>query len=150
MILFFRGNESVFAVQAVDQLKAENTRKLSWLLGNADLLDTLDVPGRFVGPRKEMITPWSTNAVEICQNMGLNSILRIEEFVNNDLRLKNYDRMLEQIYEGLDQQVFYLDHKPEPVLLIEDIVSYNLSQGLALSGEEIIYLEKLQARLEES
>ena len=147
MILFFRGNESVFAVQAVDQLKAENTRKLSWLLGNADLLDTLDVPGRFVGPRKEMITPWSTNAVEICQNMGLNSILRIEEFVNNDLRLKNYDRMLEQIYEGLDQQVFYLDHKPEPVLLIEDIVSYNLSQGLALSGEEIIYLEKLQARL---
>ena len=81
MILFFRGNESVFAVQAVDQLKAENTRKLSWLFGNADLLDPPDVPGRFVGPRKEMITPWSTNAVEICQNMGIDGIIRIEEFV---------------------------------------------------------------------
>src|SRR5271157_960535 len=132
MILFFCGNASVFRVQAVDQPGAENTRKLSWLFGNADLLDTLDVPGRFVGPRKEMITPWSTNAVEICQNMGLKGILRIEEFVNNDLRFKNYDPMLEQIYEGLDQQVFYLDHKPEPVLLIEDIASYNRSQGLAL------------------
>jgi phosphoribosylformylglycinamidine synthase len=27
-----------------------------------------------------MITPWSTNAVEITQNMGIEGIIRIEEF----------------------------------------------------------------------
>ena len=54
--------------------------------------------------------------------------------------------MLEQIYEGLDQQIFYMDRKPEPVIFIEDIASYNQSQGLALSGEEIVYLEQLQLK----
>ena len=33
-----------------------------------------------MGPRREMITPWSTNAEEITQNMGISGILRIEEF----------------------------------------------------------------------
>ena len=34
--------------------------------------------GCFVGTRREMITPWSTNAVEITQNMGLEGAGRIE------------------------------------------------------------------------
>ena len=94
-----------------------------------------------------MITPWSTNAVEITQNMGITGIIRIEEFSSYKLRILSYDKMLEQIYECLDQQVFFTDRKPEPVLLIEDIAAYNLAQGLALSEEEIVYLEQLQARL---
>jgi phosphoribosylformylglycinamidine synthase len=147
MIIFFRDIDRIFAVHAVSPLGDQDIGKLSWLFGNADPVSEPAIPGKFVGPRKEMITPWSTNAVEICQNMGLKGILRIEEFVNNDLRFKNYDRMLEQIYEGLDQQVFFTDRKPEPVLSIKDIASYNQSQGLALSGEEIKYLEELQSRL---
>jgi phosphoribosylformylglycinamidine synthase len=37
----------------------------------------------FVGPRAAMITPWSTNAVEITQNMGIKDIIRIEEFTSS-------------------------------------------------------------------
>jgi len=55
--------------------------------------------------------------------------------------------MLQLVYDGLDQQLFYIDRKPEPVILIDDIASYNSSQGLALSGEEIVYLENLQNKL---
>ena len=154
MIVFFQGSERVFAVQTVNPLKDDAIRKLSWLFGNADLVTQHAVPGRFVGPRKEMITPWSTNAAEICQNMGIDGILRIEEFIKYEERSgkdevgsTKYDPMLEQIYEGLDQHIFYVERTPEPVLFIEDIASYNQSQGLALSDDEISYLEQLQAKL---
>ncbi|HZX63141.1 MAG TPA: phosphoribosylformylglycinamidine synthase [Bacteroidales bacterium] len=147
MIVFFQGSERVFAVQTVNPLKDDAISKLSWLFGNADPVIQPAVPGKFVGPRKEMITPWSTNATEICQNMGIEGITRIEEFINYELRITNYDVMLEQVYNDLDQQVFYIDRIPEPVIFIEDIASYNQSQGLALSDKEILYLEQLQAKL---
>ncbi|TRZ70720.1 MAG: phosphoribosylformylglycinamidine synthase, partial [Bacteroidetes bacterium] len=161
MVVFFQGTERVFAVQTVNPLRDEDIRKLTWLFGNADPVTQPAVPGRFVGPRKEMITPWSTNAGEICQNMGVVGIIRVEEFTKyevrdqrsevrsqkSEVRSQRYDPMLEQVYEGLDQQVFYVDRIPEPVLFIEDIASYNQSQGLALSDEEILYLEQLQAKL---
>lgn len=147
MIQFFQGSEFIFAVHSVNPLMDEDILKLSWLFGNAEPLNQTDLPGKFVGPRKEMITPWSTNAMEITQNMGIHGILRIEEFSANELRIANQDKMLEQIYEGLDQHVFFIDRKPEPVLFIEDLSAYNQSQGLALSREEIVYLEELQIKL---
>ncbi|MCX6247759.1 MAG: phosphoribosylformylglycinamidine synthase [Bacteroidetes bacterium] len=147
MIVFFKGSERIYAVQSTASIMEDDIRKLSWLFGNADPSSESGVRGKFVGPRKEMITPWSTNAVEICQNMGITGILRIEEFSKYEIRFANYDPMLEQIYDGLDQDLFFTDRKPEPVLLIDDIASYNQSQGLALSGEEIDYLEKLQSKL---
>ena len=78
MIVFFQGSERVFAVQTVNPLKDDAISKLSWLFGNADPVIQPAVPGKFVGPRKEMITPWSTNATEICQNIGIEWITRIE------------------------------------------------------------------------
>jgi phosphoribosylformylglycinamidine synthase len=147
MVIFFRGKESTFAVQAVEPTGNEDIHKLSWLFGNADLINQESVPGKFVGPRKEMITPWSTNAVEICQNMGLKGILRIEEFSDNESKISGHDVMLQQLYNGLDQNVFFTDRKPEPVLFIEDIASYNRSQGLALSDEEIVYLKSIQDKI---
>jgi phosphoribosylformylglycinamidine synthase len=147
MVIFFQGSQFVFAVQTDNPLNNDDIPKLSWLFGKAEAISQPTVSGKFVGPRKEMITPWSTNAVEITQNMGIRGITRIEEFSNYELRITNYDKMLEQIYEGLDQQVFFIDRKPEPVLFIDDIAAYNLAQGLALSEEEIVYLEQLQAKL---
>ena len=147
MVIFFRGKERIFAVQTVKPTDNEDLQKLSWLFGNADLINQDSVPGKFVGPRKEMITPWSTNAVEICQNMGLRDIIRIEEFSENANRILGHDVMLQQLYDGLDQNVFFTDRKPEPVLFIEDIASYNRSQGLALSDEEIAYLKGLQGKI---
>jgi len=147
MIIFFQGSGNIYGVQSNDSLKKTDLNKLTWLLGNAESMVQPTVQGRFVGPRKEMVTPWSTNAVEICQNMGVPGILRIEEFTKSEVRSTKYDPMLEQVYEGLDQNVFLTDRKPEPVIFIEDIASYNQSQGLALSDEEIGYLEQLQVKL---
>jgi phosphoribosylformylglycinamidine synthase len=147
MVTFFQGPKQTYAVQTDGVLADDSILKLSWLFGNADPVNQAAVNGRFVGPRKEMVTPWSTNAVEITQNMGIRGIDRIEEFSNHKLQITNYDVMLQQVYDGLDQDVFFIDRKPEPVLFIDDIASYNRSQGLALSDEEIVYLEKLQVKL---
>ena len=80
MILFFRTpSQSVIATEANHQLATEDIQKLCWLYGEAAVENEENLQGCFVGPRREMITPWSTNAVEITQNMGLEGILRIEE-----------------------------------------------------------------------
>ena len=78
MILFFRTpQQTVIATQVDHQLNQTEVQELCWLYGGATLLDAQTLDGFFVGPRREMVTPWSTNAVEITQNMGLSGILRI-------------------------------------------------------------------------
>ena len=123
-------------------------QKLIWLFSHAEFLDVETVTGTFIGPRREMITPWSTNAVEITQNMGIRGIRRIEEITNYELRITNYDPMLQQVYQGLDQKIFHIDKDPDPVLYIDDIAAYNTKEGLALSDEEVQYLLNLSLKLE--
>ena len=81
MIHFF-GNQSstVFAVQTTGQIVPEDINKLNWLFGGTEKLAQTTLEASFVGPRAAMVTPWSTNAVEITQNMGIEGITRIEEF----------------------------------------------------------------------
>ena len=50
--------------------------KLSWLFGGQPQISANEIKGKFVGPRAAMVTPWSTNAVEITQNMGVSAIER--------------------------------------------------------------------------
>lgn len=125
----------------------DDVKKLSWLYGEAELLDAESLEGYFVGPRREMITPWSTNAVEITQNMGLSGILRIEEYFPVKDADAEYDPMLQRLYSGLDQKIFKVDIEPQPILFIEDLESYNEQEGLALSAEEIEYLHKVEGEL---
>lgn len=94
-----------------------------------------------------MITPWSTNAVEITQNMGLTGIARIEEYFPVADENAEYDPMLQRMYKGLDQQVFTTNRKPEPIVHIEDLEAYNEQEGLALSKEEMDYLKKVEKDL---
>ena len=94
----------------------------------------------FVGPRAAMITPWSTNAVEITQNMGIKDIIRIEEFESVTKGFKDFDPMISQKYEGLNQDTFTINIEPEPILDIKDIEAYNQQEGLSLSKEEVEYL----------
>ncbi len=119
------------------------------MLGGATLLSSKKVKGTFIGPRREMITPWSTNAVEIAQNMGLQGITRIEEYTRvADADTAVYDRMLQRLYpEGLNQEIFSAGRQPDPVVHIADIHQYNLDEGLALSAEEEAYLTDLSKRL---
>lgn len=147
MILFFRSPSAFLAVQSSVEISKNDIEKLRWLFGNASYLDTDSIEGIFIGPRKEMITPWSTNAVEITQNMGIAEILRIEEYTQSDANQPQYDPMLQQVYHDLDQEIFTINKQPEAVRFIEDISEYNRQEGLALNEDEIAYLVQLGNKL---
>ena len=148
MILFFRTpSQSVIAAECDHTPDAADIRKLCWLFGEATPETENNLTGNFVGPRREMITPWSTNAVEITQNMGLKGIARIEEYFPVKDENADHDPMLQRMYKGLDQNVFTTNRKPEPILHIEDLEAYNEQEGLALSPEEIAYLKKVEKDL---
>jgi phosphoribosylformylglycinamidine synthase len=136
MILFFRDHKAdVIAVETQKLPDSDTLTKLSWLFAEAEYTDQLQISGKFIGPRKEMITPWSTNAVEITQNMGIQGITRIEEFKSTKDNNPKYDPMLNRVYEGIDQNIFTIDLKPDPILYIDDISEYNLQEGLALNND---------------
>ncbi len=145
MILFFKTqNEHVIATEIDHQPSQQEIDELSWLYGEAALMAEQTLQGYYVGPRREMITPWSTNAVEITQNMNLSGISRIEEFFPVDNADASHDPMLQRMYHGLDQDVFTVNHQPEPIKYIDNLEEYNESEGLALSPEEIEYLHKIE------
>jgi phosphoribosylformylglycinamidine synthase len=124
MIYFFENSRKhIFAVQSNEAFTAETTSKLNWLFGEASLLPTEILPGSFIGPRATMVTPWSTNAVEITQNMGINGISRIEEFEPATAANAQFDPMLLQRYESLDQTIYTINIVPEPILNISDIAA---------------------------
>ncbi|MBK6962390.1 MAG: phosphoribosylformylglycinamidine synthase [Bacteroidales bacterium] len=146
MIRFFRGN-FLYAVGCHNELADADIQKLSWLFGGAESLEARSVSGFFIGPRREMITPWSTNAVEITQNMGIQGIFRMEEYQEVSGLEAKFDPMLQLMNAGLDQDCFTIVHEPEPVKQVHDLAAYNLQEGLALSIDEIDYLSNLSVKL---
>ncbi len=148
MILFFQDSqEKIIAAEIKTKPSAKDIEKLCWLFGNAQYLSVQELEGWFCGPRPEMITPWSTNAVEITQNMGISGLLRIEEFTPQKQEGFSFDPMLQAKWKGLNQNIFRVDLLPEEVMDIDDIQAYNISEGLALSIEEVQYLENLSKKL---
>ena len=148
MVYFFRTPSKTIIATSIDhQVSEEEKSKLSWLYGEAELLDADHLSGFFVGPRREMVTPWSTNAVEITQNMAIQGVDRIEEYFPVDSEDAEFDPMLQRMYKGLDQQVFTVKIQPAPILHIENLEEYNEQEGLALSPEEIKYLHKVEGQL---
>ncbi|MGK9116927.1 phosphoribosylformylglycinamidine synthase [Olivibacter jilunii] len=148
MIYFFKNpHHTIFALQIERPITANETAKLIWLFGGAELHTGESLEGSFIGPRATMITPWSTNAVEITQNMGISDILRIEEFKEVSPDFTDFDHMLLQKYNGLSQDIFTVRLKPEPILEVEDIAAYNQKEGLSLSDEEVDYLNALAKKL---
>ena len=57
---------------------------------------------------------------------------RIEEYFAFDEET-GFDPMLQVKYNGLHQEIFTVDTKPEEIIHIEDIAAYNNQEGLALS-----------------
>ena len=154
MINFFGNpNSKIFAVQTTKELSNENKTKLTWLFSCSELVSketnnlVSSINNFFIGPRSAMITPWSTNAVEITQNMGIKGIIRIEEFNQVHKDFSDYDVMIFEKFSGLDQNIFTIDIKPEPIYLIDDITSFNSKEGLALNEEEITYLEGVSKKI---
>lgn len=148
MISFFRSNSgNVYALESQQTLSSENLRALTWLFSGAEALKETSLEGYYVGPRKEMITPWSTNAIEIIQNMNIEGVIRLEEYFPVKSEDATYDPMLQALYCGLNQELFHVNLEPEEIKYITDIKAYNEAEGLALSPEEITYLEELSERL---
>ena len=145
MILFFKTpQETIIATEMDHQPSQEETNKLCWLFGGAECIDTQQLGGIYVGPRREMVTPWSTNAVEITENMNLTGITRIEEYFPVSSKEATHDPMLQRMYEKLDQSLFTVNHEPEPIKLVENLEQYNEEEGLALSPEEMAYLHTIE------
>ncbi len=148
MVFFFKQPSNTVLAVAIDhQLDADETSRLCWLFSDASLLQETALKGWYVGPRREMITPWSTNAVEITQNMGLKGILRIEEYFPVKDENASFDPMLQRLYDGVGQDCFTIDKQPDPIVYIENLEEYNKKEGLALSPEEIKYLNEVSARV---
>ena len=148
MILFFRTpSGSVIATECSQELNSEGIKKLCWLYGNAVAVSEDSLKGWFIGPRREMITPWSTNAVEITQNMNVCGIRRIEEYFPVESENADHDPMLQRMYHGLDQNIFTVNIKPQPIVYIDNLEEYNEKEGLALSREEMDYLLKVEKDL---
>lgn len=150
MILFFKRypETTVYAVEVSRYPSDETTEKLCWLLGDAELLTDKVITGQYIGPRREMITPWSTNAVEITQNMGIENIKRIENFgAVPEGKEAIFDPMLQALYQDLDQSVYTINKQADPIIYINDIANYNISEGLALSEDEVAYLEEVSQKI---
>lgn len=147
-VIFFKTSSgNVVAVQNLRPLSEPETNKLCWLFGRARVIDGREVGGYYVGPRREMVTPWSTNAVEITQNMNLQGVVRMEEYQPVEGPDAQFDPMLQRLYKGLDQDVFTVDISPEPIRHIADLQAYNEQEGLALSAQEIDYLHDVERQL---
>ena len=170
MITFFKTpQQSIIATESKKALSKAEVDKLCWLYGGATLVEEQDLTGDFIGPRREMITPWSTNAVEITQNMAIDGISRIEEYFPSPLPASPkgeengtatdtpplggdgggplFDPMLQRLYHGLNQDIFTINKQPEPILSIDNLEEYNEQEGLALSPEEIEYLHQVEGQL---
>ena len=149
MIHFFGNlNTKVFAVQTVSNITYETIAKLEWLFGDKPKIERTILDSKFVGPRAAMITPWSTNAVEITQNMGINGIIRIEEFNSCEIGYSDFDPMIYEFFDNLNQTTFNIDIEPEPINNINDISAYNIQHGLSLNDEEINYLKQVSEKIE--
>ena len=146
MISFFRkSSDNYFVVEHINEFSKKDIEKLSWLFSGCKYLNIDSIRGSFVGPIKEMTTPWSTNAVEITKNVGISSISRIECLHKAQ---NSHDQMTQSVYKNPDQNIFNITKDSEPVIYIDDINRYNNEQGLALSNDEILYLESVSKRLE--
>ena len=148
MIQFFKTTSgSIIATDTQQPLSAEASDALSWLFSEATALTENEIEGYFVGPRREMISPWSTNAVEIAQNMNITGLRRIEEYFPVETEDAEYDPMLQRLYRGLDQEIFTITRQPEAIRMVENIEEENEKEGLALSPEEIEYLHGVEKQL---
>ncbi len=147
MIQFFKSDaNAIIAVGTPNPLDKSQIDKLIWLFSGSQPLEGKALSSKYIGPRKEMVTPWSTNATDIAHNAGITDIFRVETYLLEE-DTAAFDPMLQQVYEGLDQSLFTLNHDATPIEHIRDIDSYNKEQGLALSDEEISYLNKVSEEI---
>ncbi|HZM35551.1 MAG TPA: phosphoribosylformylglycinamidine synthase [Burkholderiales bacterium] len=109
-----------------------------------------------VVPRLGTISPWSSKATDIVRNCGLAAVRRIErgrvflidsssQEISREFLSLLHDRMTETVLRSFDDASRLFDSvPPRPLqhIKIDEIGEANRSLGLALSEDEIEYLEQ--------
>lgn len=151
MISYFPSiQQVVYVVEHLAPFSKGDIDKLLWLFDCKEgTLPLSSLKGTYSGPRAEMISPFSTNAVEITEDMAIEGILRIERLQLLPEESPQYDAMLESLYHNPDGNIYATQAglQPDPIKEIKDLASYNISEGLALNEEEIAFLENLSQKL---
>jgi phosphoribosylformylglycinamidine synthase len=143
---FYRGSSNVYLVQTTADLSAEEIKRLEWLLEAKKLSDS-KLDGPFLGSRKEMLTPWSTNATEMAQNIGVKSVTRVEEFTKIEQSATAPDPMLQAVYPTLTLDIFDSKETGETNSPVTNIKKFSDDFGLALSDEEVTYLQDVSKEI---
>jgi phosphoribosylformylglycinamidine synthase len=142
-----------YFVQAAGELPAAERRLLERLLDDGTaMLPAAQGETFLVVPRLGTLSPWSSKASDIARNCGLASIARIErgklfylQGATRDLTALLHDRMTETVLRSFDEAAKLFEQvSPRPLvrIAIEEIRQANQRLGLALSEDEVEYLER--------
>jgi phosphoribosylformylglycinamidine synthase len=156
----------VYFTQVTEPLGEEESARLDALLLSGEPVVDFGPETRLLysAPRPGTISPWSSKATDIAQACHLDDVRRIErgicyaldgaaELTDTELGKIGaalHDRMTEFLFfDGGDARILFAEHRPAPVgtirLLAEGrdaLVSANIELGLALSDDEIDYLDE--------
>ena len=147
--------EYCYFVEAGSELGAEQRRTLERLLDDGSPpAPPAEGSLYLVVPRLGTLSPWSSKATDIARNCGLASIKRIERGTayyvagSKDPAALLHDRMTQTVLRSFDEAAKLFQHvPPRPLQSISDIRKANRELGLALSEDEIEYLERAYRQL---
>jgi phosphoribosylformylglycinamidine synthase len=121
--------------------------------------ESVNFPNFFIGPRSGTISPWASKTSEIITNVGIQGVNRIEKylgcFMKKNISVANlnlsclFDRMTQEIFMSpKDIALVSRTLKRKPLIHIDiskgakdSLINANQDLGLALSEEEINYLD---------
>ena len=160
--------EVCFYVETLLEMTVEELDKLRWVI--TETFEPTLVYGYpsysegsvvEIGPRLNVETPFSTNAVAICHAMGLNKVSRIEPsrlfsldgITREEILAAHLDKMTQAVYPFGGLTSFALDTKPAEVQLIsvleqgeEAIRQANKKLGLGMDEWDVGYYTELFRR----
>ena len=121
--------------------------------------EPINLPNFFIGPRSGTISPWASKTSEIIINVGIQGVYSIEKYLGYfisenfsaaDLNLSClFDRMTQEVFMSIkDIASVSSAPKRKPLIHIDiskvakdSLIKANQDLGLALSEEEINYLD---------
>ncbi len=142
-----------YFVESAGELAAGERRVLERLLDDGSP-PPAPAQGRLylVVPRLGTLSPWSSKASDIARNCGLASVKRIERgtafYLDSDhpgIAALLHDRMTQTVLRSFDEAAKLFEQvAPRPLgfVRIGQLAKANRDLGLALSDEEIEYLER--------
>jgi phosphoribosylformylglycinamidine synthase len=140
-----------YFVELERELEPPEARTLRALLDDGNPMpEDVDSSVFLVVPRLGTVSPWSSKATDIARNCGLSPVKRVERgtvyYLGSDaaaLAAGLHDRMTQTVLRSFDEVPRLFQHVPPRQLqTIKDIGKANGDLGLALSDEEVEYLER--------